>query len=385
VKVAQVTLRFDAPGGVETCVREVARGLVAAGDDVTVYTSDLYQENPWERRPLWSPRVDGARVRRFPVAKRLVPGLTMPLMTGLIRGLSDDRPDLIHAHSHRYGHVLEAAAVAHRLRAPFVVSTHYHPADSWETVGKKMLLRLQDHVFGFSAYRESAALIVESEVERARVAEFAPSGIIRTIPPGIDLSAWSHPESDLPPDSLPERYILYAGRIAQNKGLAVLLEALARLPPGARPDLVLMGQDWGLRSQLETLAKARGISGSIHWLGHVAGNEAYRAVFRRADLFVLPSEYEAFGLVLLEAMAADVPILATAVGATPEVLENGACGRLVPRGDAVALADAMVAELGDPQRATRRRDAARRRVRGLDWSVTVDRHRALYDELVRRA
>ncbi|MCI4355401.1 MAG: glycosyltransferase family 4 protein, partial [Thermoplasmata archaeon] len=108
---------------------------------------------------------------------------------------------------------------------------------------------------------------------------------------------------------------------------------------------------------------------------------AYRAVFRAARTFVLPSEWEAYGLVLLEAMAADRPILATSVGGVPEVLEHGECGLLVPYGDVPALADAIARlQQDDPQRA-RLVAAGRRRVQELTWSRCVERHRALYRSL----
>jgi hypothetical protein len=111
VRIAQVALRFDAPGGVETNVREVALRLRRMGEDVRVYASDLYDEAAWVRRHDFPATADGVPVRRFAVYKRLVPGLTMPLMPGLISDLARSAPDVLHAHSHRYGHVLQAAAV----------------------------------------------------------------------------------------------------------------------------------------------------------------------------------------------------------------------------------------------------------------------------------
>lgn len=383
MKVVHVTLRFDAPGGVETNVREVAKGLRAAGDDVRVFASDLYDEGRWERRSSYAPTVDGVPVRRFSVEKRVIPFLTMPMMGGVIDALADEPWDVIHAHSHRYGHVLQAAAVAHRRRVPFVVSTHYHPADRGEPVWKRGLLRCQDVGFGMSAYRVADALVVETEREAALVREFAPSKGIHVIPPGIDLEAWSHPEADRAPAGLPDRFLLYAGRIAPNKGLPVLLRAFARLPAAGRPRLVLMGRDWGERPTLEKLAKELGIGAEIVWLDHVESASEYRAVVRGASLFVLPSEWEAFGLVLLEAMAARVAIVASAVGGVPEVLQDGRSGRLVRYGDPEALASAIAGLLADEGERRRLIDAGAERVTTLTWAIAVERHRSLYRQLAR--
>ena len=383
MKVAQVTLRYDAPGGVETTVREVSTRLRDRGVAVTVYASDLYDEAAWERRPTWRSSVDGVPVTRFPVYRRLIPGVTMPMMAGLIGRLREDRPDVLHAHSHRYGHVLETAAVAEAIDRPLVVSTHYHPADQREPRTKRGLLRLQDHLFGWTAYRWARAIVVETALEARRVAEFAPSARVQIIPPGIDLAAWTAGAATDPvPVDLPSGYILYAGRVAANKGLEGLVEALARLPVSRRPPLVILGRDWGERGRVESRARALGVAGQVRFLGHVADPAEYRGVFRGARLFVLPSEYEAFGLVLLEAMAAGCPIVATAVGGVPEVLDGGRCGRLVPYGDPAALAAAIEEGMTDTAATGRSIAASRHRVEGLTWEVAADRHLALYRALI---
>jgi len=379
VKVVHVTLRFDAPGGVETNVHEVTRRLRAAGDDVEVYASDLFDEASWERRSNYAPSLDGVPVRRFPVYKRLVPGLTMPMMVGLVDALADSGADVIHAHSHRYGHVLQAAAVADRRRIPLVVSLHYHPADRREPPLKRGLLRVQDVGFGMTAYRVARALVVQTAREGRLAAEFAPSGKLCEIPPGIDLAAWEHPETDRVDGlDLPPEYFLFVGRIAPNKGLPFLVDALAALEPAAARPLVLMGRDWGARAAIEARARARGLGDRVRFLDHVADPAQYRGVIRGARALVLPSEWEAFGLVLLDAMAAGTPVVASAVGGVPDVLDHGRTGRLVAYGDPVALARAL-REVGDDPEATRTLvRAGAQRVRGFDWAETTARHRELY-------
>ena len=383
MKIVHITLRFDAPGGVETNVREITRRLRAHGEDVHVFASDLYDESRWERRSGTRPEVDGVPVRRFPVVKRLVPGLTMPMMVGLIDALADSGADVLHAHSHRYGHVLQAAAVAERLDIPLVVSTHYHPADSREPWLKRGLLRMQDVGFGMTAYRVARALIVESELEARFVREFAPSSKVEIVPPGIDLAEWNDVDHVPSPGlGLPSEYIVFVGRIAPNKGLGHLLGALALLPPARRPALVLMGTDWGERAALERLATELGLTELLTWTGHVEDRRDYRAVFRHARALVLPSEWEAYGLVLLDAMAAGTPIVATSVGAVPEVLQHGALGRLVPYGDPGALAEALSRLLEDRGDTAARAERAAAAVQKLDWSVSAERLTQIYRDAV---
>jgi glycosyltransferase involved in cell wall biosynthesis len=379
VKIVHVTLRFDAPGGVETTVREVARRQRAAGDEVEVFASDLVDEARWTRGSTFRPEVDGVPVRRFPVRKQLLPHLTLPTMVGLVDALAGSGADLVHAHSHRYGHVLQAAAVASRRGIPLVVSTHYHPADAWEPRWKKGFLRAEDIGFGFGAYRVARALVVESQVEAKLVGEFAPLAKVHVVAPGIDLEEWADPPGDLAGGpALPQGYVLFAGRVASNKGLPTLFEAIARLPSDERPPLVVMGPPWGENAALEERARQLGIGERITWLGSVSDRRTYRAVLRRANALVLPSAWEAFGLVLLEAMVARVPIVATAVGAVPEVLDGGRAGRLVPYGDAGALAEAIRAVRRDPEGTARAVEHAAERVRSFGWPTSLERLRSVY-------
>jgi alpha-maltose-1-phosphate synthase len=385
VKIAQVTLRFDAPGGVETVVRELAVRLRSRGQDVEVFASDLFDEAHWVRRNDFPPSVEGVPVHRYPVYKRLIPGLTMPLVVGLMSGLGDHHPDLIHAHSHRYGHVLESAAEARKLGIPWVTTAHYHPARRDQSGLHHSLLRVQDLLFGATAYRTADAVIAITEQERQLLSQFIPIKQIRVIPHGIDLAQWATPEKE-PVDAtglpgLPPRYLLYTGRIAQNKGLPLLLGALALIPPSERIPLVIMGRDWGMGPELEIQARHLGIEKDVVWLGHVQDPAAYRGVFRGATAFTFPSEWEAFGLVLLEAMAAGVPIVATAVGGVPEVLDEGRAGRLVPYGDAYALATGIREVVGSSDRSSALVAAGRQRVQNYSWDRVIEEHLALYREL----
>jgi glycosyltransferase involved in cell wall biosynthesis len=386
MRIAEVSFRFDAPGGVETLVRALSRGLRAAGDHVTVFSSDVYDEFRWTRRSDFAPVVDGVSVLRFPAYRRLIPGLNLPLMIGLVDGLVRAGPELIHAHSHRYGHLLQSAAVAHSLDIPLVVTTHFHPPMTAEPSLKRGLLNAEDVLFGWTVYREARAIVTHTELERQWVREFAPTGRIEVIPSGIDLAAWKSDGAAAPsapaPSGLPSEFMLYAGRVAANKGLPVLFEALARIPRSERIPLVVMGRDWGQRAALEALARERGLASSVVWLGHVDSDVTYRAVFRRARLLVLPSEWEAFGLVLLEAMAAGVPIVASAVGGVPEVLENGRAGLLVPAGDPGALAETVRSALSQPELTRSKVERGQRRVEEFDWERIVDVHRALYRRLL---
>jgi glycosyltransferase involved in cell wall biosynthesis len=160
--------------------------------------------------------------------------------------------------------------------------------------------------------------------------------------------------------------LVWAGRMAAEKGLPELMDALGQLlETGRDVKLVLVG-DGPERATVEAAAR-RLPADRVHFSGLVADRHAYLELLRSGHVLVHPSRAEGVPKVLVEAMAAGVPIVAAEVGGVGRVLDGGRRGRLVPAGDAAALADAIGALLDDPQSRTEMR------LRGLEWA---DEHTA---------
>lgn len=156
-------------------------------------------------------------------------------------------------------------------------------------------------------------------------------------------------------------HLLFVGRLRIRKGVEVLLAALARLRAAHPEARLLVAGDGEHRRALERTAAALGVADAVTFLGRCDAARV-RALLAGARLLAVPSIYEGMPLVVLEAMEAGVPVVASRVSGIPEVVEDGVTGWLVPPEDPQALAAALAAAMEDAEEARRRGAAGRRRV-----------------------
>lgn len=385
MKVVLAAIRYPpSPGGAETHVAALAEGLHRRGHDVVVHTSDLFTEYPFERRPTTLPdKVEGVAVVRHKAVRVAGAWTTMPTMGKALRAAAEGA-DIVHAHSYGYYQTSAASRAARSTGTPFVFTPHYHPPWSMEGGAWRRLLRgAYDPLIGQRVVDAAARVIAVSSGELAEMrrhlrvpqATIIPNGFhaesYRTVPDGAPFRAkFGIGEAPL---------VLFAGRLASNKGLPTLLDAFAKLRTGAR--LVLAGQDQGWRARLEAQARALGMGERVVFTGHL-DDATYRSGLAAADVLALPSEWEAFGIVLAEAMACGTPCVGTAVGGAPDVIIDGETGLLVPYGDVDALATALGRVLGDEALAARMGAAGRERaMREYSWDAVVERTLGVYDSV----
>jgi glycosyltransferase involved in cell wall biosynthesis len=150
------------------------------------------------------------------------------------------------------------------------------------------------------------------------------------------------------------------GRLAPQKGQRHLIAAMPLLLERVPSAHAIIAGGGDLESYLRDLSLEVGVADRVHVLGARAD---VPALTHAMDVFAMPSIWEGFGLVLLEAMAAGRPIVASRVATIPEVVEEGATGLLVPAGDPVALAEALASLAHDPERARLFGEAGRQRLR----------------------
>ena len=196
--------------------------------------------------------------------------------------------------------------------------------------------------------------------------------------PSIDPERWRNKEGFAPTDVL----FVCVGGLRPQKNPALLLEAFHRgLASDPQAHLLFVGRG-ALKSELERRIGALGLREKVHLLGL---RSDIPEILNAADVFVMSSDYEGNPLSVMEAMAAGKPIVCTAVGGVPELVENGKSGLLVPQRDVKALAYAMRYMLGNPEaRKSMGEASARRAVERFDLRVMTEAYETLYRTAIAR-
>ena len=311
---------------------------------VAMHSPGLPQQEEWEgvrivRPPYWWPvgaeklRKDGGGLpinfRRYKLARVQLPALLLAQTAAVARAARGC--DLIHAHFTLSAAAALAVSAVHRL--PVVATVH--GSDIFQVPKLP-----GGAAFTTATLRRTAAVTTVSRALRAAcLALDVPAGQVRVISNSVDTALYAPPRQSGDQLAGREPVVLFVGSLIARKGVDTLLNAFAACAP-ALPDyrLVLIGEG-PEQAALAALAQSLGIAPRVEFAGFLpqAGVAGW---MQRARLFVLPSNEEGQGVVLLEAMASGTPVAASRVGGIPEVVVAGT-GCLFPPGDAPALAAQM--------------------------------------------
>ncbi|MEH6413486.1 glycosyltransferase [Pseudomonas sp. CGJS7] len=294
---------------------------------------------------------DTSRVTTLTMRSRL----DMAPVRELARLLREGQYDVLNTHTVRSA--LIGRFAAQRAGKPMV--HHVHSRTDRDT-DNAMRNRINSAIQGFSLRRVERLIAVSHGTADYLRSIGYDDDSIRVVPNGVPVAAaprdWRAPDAD---------WVL--GMVAlfrPRKGVEVLIQALAALRAGGYPvRLHAVGgfESEAYRQQVLAFAQAQGVAEHIHWTGFTRDIAAELA---RIDLFVLPSLYgEGLPMVLIEALAVGLPVVATANEGIPEVLADGGAGTLVPPGDAQALTRGLAAMIDQPQRAQALARAGLRRQR----------------------
>jgi glycosyltransferase involved in cell wall biosynthesis len=309
--------------------------------------------------PVWDPSdfYDALQVPalRLPAPRDLDPLLLLRLLRGL-------RGDVVHTH---LVHADLYGGIAAKLRGTTLVSTK-HNDDPFRRGPfrhvERRLLRLADRIVTITdALREFTVVQVGADARK-----------VQTIHYGLD--GLPEPWGENPPDAVPPgaRVLLATSRLVAQKGVDVAIRALPSLPEDVV--LVVLGEG-PERPALETLAAELGVGGRVFLPGRVPDVAAW---LERSTAYVQPARWEGFGLGVLEAMHAELPVVASHVSSLPELVVDGVTGYLVPVDDPAALSDALARALERPELGAAGRVRA---IREFSVARMADRHAALYATL----
>lgn len=369
-------------GGIPRCAYELCRALVGLGESVTVWTTDAFdaERRLHEREAV----VDGIFVRRF---RNLHNGLAyhrqLYLPLGILQAPWHDLAefDVVHIHSHR--HLLEAlvGAAALRRQIPYVFTGN----GTVPAIERYVLVKRGLDLLGADAILEHAAACIA--VSEAEIPQYEAVGVergrVRVIPNGVRLDEFAR----LPPRGAFRRVwgigeaplIVFVGKITPRKGVDVLLRALAQLP--ASVQLVIAGNFMMPEQPIRAIVEQLHLHDRVRFPGLLLGDDR-NAAYVDADVVAYPSTDEIFGLVAAEALMCETPVVVCDDSGCGELVRAAGGGRLVPYGDAGALAAALRTLLDDAAERRRCATEGRRWVeQHLGWTEIAEQTRAVYRDV----
>lgn len=363
-------------GGIEETTRRLALELERRGHETMILT------NRWPPDTRPQEVLDGLRVRRLrlelpgrrPVAAARFAAVAPQAAGALLRAISRFAPDVIHING-AGPNAAYLAALRPLVRAPLVFTAHGEfRNDAHAVFERSRPLRWALRVL----LRRAAAVTAPSRIVLEELETgFDLAAPASVIPNAVDIAEFdiAQPAADpLGP------YIFTAGRLVEQKGLDVLLAAYARARSALGGHRLVIAGDGPEREPLLRLAASLGLNGDVSFTGSV-GRKRLAALLRGADAFAFPSRREAFGVALLEAMAAGVPAVAARVGGIPEFARDGENALLVAADDAEQLAAALVRLVGEPDLRRRLVEGGRSRAALHSWDRVAPRYEALYRQV----
>ncbi|MGD0995695.1 MAG: glycosyltransferase [Candidatus Bathyarchaeia archaeon] len=374
----------EAFGGPVKVAFDVGRELVRRGHEVVVFTSDAKDlEN---RLDVERDEIEGMQVYYFRnLFMSLVKWSKLFITPDLPKKMMSDLKsfDIVHVHEYTTYQNIVVHHFAKKFGVPYVLQAH----GSLPKIGRQARKWIYDAFFGSTLLRDASKVIALSEIEAEQYkCAGVPAEKIAIVPNGIDLTEYS----DLPPKGSfkkkfglekNEKIVLYLGRIHEIKGIDILVRAFANILHKLDDvRLVIVGPDDGYLGEIEALIKALKIENKVLISGPLYGKDKLEA-YVDADVYVLSSIYEIFGISLLEAYACSTPVIASSVGGLKDLVINGETGFLVEPGSIVELSRSIVFMIDNSASAKRMGMKGREFVKNFSAWTVINRLECLYDEI----
>jgi len=374
-------------GGPVHVIYELAKRQIKLGHQVFVITSNIYVEEKLKADQIHI--IDGINVlylsyRNFWKNLLGVHIIITPKLKAFARQIfSQNKFDIVHIHELRNYLSPFISKLCNKNDIPYVITPHGTLHTRGESVLKKSLF---DQLYGKQILHNSSSITVLTPQEKRELQALydIDESKYYLLPNGIDLEKYSYSpttnnfKSQLGINS-DDRIILYLGRLHRNKGLDLLLHAFSLV---SQKNLYLViagtpeGGNFKYQTQLDILAKKLGIDKQVKFTGFLEGDNKLNA-YRSSELFVLPSKYESFGLVILEAMACQCPVLTTNVVALSDMLESNQAA-IVTKHSSIDIANNIKLLLSDSLLRKRTIENANKFIKQFSWDQCVEKLDQLY-------
>lgn len=318
----------------------------------------------------------GVRLKVF----RMTPGYNLGGIRQILRYVRAERIDLVHGHGYK-ANVLIGALPRFIRTVPYIGTLH-----GWTSAGQMSAVRLYETVERLALRRLDAIVAVSSAMRGMKDVARLPASKVRVIHNGINPDGASSIAVDR--DDEIARFcaagftVGILGRLAPEKGHATLIEAVHSLRAAGKDVRILILGEGRLRAELETLVDNLDLRSFVFFAGYRQDASVYLPLLKAC---ALPSFREGLPIVLLEAMRARVPIIASRVGGIPEAVIDGQSALLIEPGDVPGLAGAIARLHDDPQFATGLAAAARRDLeQKFSSTVMARQYAAVYADLLGR-
>ena len=388
MKILHVTPFFKPSweaGGPPRSVYELARRQVKKGHHVTVFTTDGFKKrlDVEKNKPL---DVEGIKTYYFRNLSLYMAGalnFTLPYYLPLVARKKIKEFDIIHIHEHRTFLAMVAHHYAHKYHLPYLLQ----PRGSAPKVNKNKLKEIFDKIAGNDIVYHSCKILATSKMEQEQYKNYFPlldMDKVELLPNGIDLDTYKV----LPAEGQfrkeygikkEEKIVLYLSRLYSTKGLDILIQSISEIledKPFIR--LVIAGPDDHYQDKLEEMISQLKIEDRVLITGPLYGKKKDEA-YRDADIFVLPSQTESFGNVVVEAMASFNPVVVTRTCGVSEWLNPD--NSVVINYDKLELKRALVDLLNDNDKRIKMSQNARKKVMStFNWDKIVDELDEIYQE-----
>ncbi len=377
-------------GGVERRIIEVAKRLQNEVD-ITIYCGTKADF----RKPT---TIEGATLVPVASTDRVFPLDNWTFNRNLCKKAATIQADVIEAHAVS-GYGLQKTLEKQQIRKPFIHTVHGVLADEYEQAKKTGQTSLRGKVANYfmnylakleAQTAQDADLIVtisNYSLQKIRSHYGVDPTKVRIVPNGVDTERFKpNPEKTALKRQFglgDEPCVLFVGSLIARKGLPLLVEAAKKVTKERADTKFIIVGEGPLKASLSSSIASGGLSSNFRFLGNLS-EEQLPQIYNCADIFVLPSIQEGQGIVLLEAMASGLPVVAFDIGGVNEAVSNGETGFLVEPGKVEALSEAILKFLADPMLRAQFGDYAKKRVsEKFTWDICANGMLEVYKETLK--